>query len=677
MEIPTSTVMSRNDYGRRGHIRPSTLAEDSKSTRIPNQLSKNNLRASQVSDSQGPQQIFTENLGSSKSANEKVQRVRLESEHIGWARLSDLYYKYDQARIQDVKEDIDTLLVFAGLFSAVVSAFAVDSYTTLQQQPEDSTNQILLQISSQLASFTISGSSVNSAASMFTPVSNFKPPSPSVRINTLWSLSLAISLITASLSILVKQWFHEFMAQNTMDPQQQVRIRVFRDQGLKRWRVFEIAAFLPLLLQLALLLFFIGLSEYLRELNKVVGWTTTIVMLGWLAVFVFTTFAPLSSSQCPYKTPVLKSVLFALRTKLLWLPKKVAAEDVRDIDSIARFSNNLPRILRFICRRVLVWVCHSLALEESIVRTAKASDLAILAYSENVLQGEQLQGTFNQCIQDCNFSDLSRYLRSLNGGPIRHFSWRPHPQSQEKDNKSVARMYLTMLGDKGSNYFAKLALDENTVFQDAHESLVFILRTACSPEFVDEMLLLALLRLVKSDESTATLAMASFYRVIAGFKSDGKRVWLGLLKRSLQDSSSSTVTNLVAATENMLQALWGLVSTETLSQKPYLKAFIQQAFLDDDVDPVVMTHVFSQFCILLGKSARRRYSVLLMKTMDGLVDILKRHRNEARSATEEFYLTNAFFTFQTLGVENAQLMSRIRDLHPNPIELGRRDMGFV
>ena len=44
-----------------------------------------------------------------------MYRVRLESERTGWARLSDLYQKYDQERVQDVKEDIDTLLVFVGI----------------------------------------------------------------------------------------------------------------------------------------------------------------------------------------------------------------------------------------------------------------------------------------------------------------------------------------------------------------------------------------------------------------------------------------------------------------------------------------------------------------------------------------------------------------------------------
>ena len=39
------------------------------------------------------------------------------AERRGWARLSDLFRRYDQARVQDVKEDMDTLLVFVRVFN--------------------------------------------------------------------------------------------------------------------------------------------------------------------------------------------------------------------------------------------------------------------------------------------------------------------------------------------------------------------------------------------------------------------------------------------------------------------------------------------------------------------------------------------------------------------------------
>ena len=41
-----------------------------------------------------------------------IQKVQIEPDRKGWARLADMYYKYDEDKIRDAKEDIDTLLVF-------------------------------------------------------------------------------------------------------------------------------------------------------------------------------------------------------------------------------------------------------------------------------------------------------------------------------------------------------------------------------------------------------------------------------------------------------------------------------------------------------------------------------------------------------------------------------------
>lgn len=42
--------------------------------------------------------------------------MQIEPERKGWARLADLVRSHDKERIEDVKEDIDTLLVFVSPF---------------------------------------------------------------------------------------------------------------------------------------------------------------------------------------------------------------------------------------------------------------------------------------------------------------------------------------------------------------------------------------------------------------------------------------------------------------------------------------------------------------------------------------------------------------------------------
>ena len=52
----------------------------------------------------------------SKEETNRSQRVRVEPERTGWARLYDLVRQVDKDRVADVKEDIDTLLVFVSPF---------------------------------------------------------------------------------------------------------------------------------------------------------------------------------------------------------------------------------------------------------------------------------------------------------------------------------------------------------------------------------------------------------------------------------------------------------------------------------------------------------------------------------------------------------------------------------
>ncbi|EJD44222.1 hypothetical protein AURDEDRAFT_27370, partial [Auricularia subglabra TFB-10046 SS5] len=53
------------------------------------------------------------------------------TEEEAWKQCSTLMAKHDDEICKAYREEIDTLLVFAGLFSAVVTAFTVESYQWL------------------------------------------------------------------------------------------------------------------------------------------------------------------------------------------------------------------------------------------------------------------------------------------------------------------------------------------------------------------------------------------------------------------------------------------------------------------------------------------------------------------------------------------------------------------
>ena len=46
----------------------------------------------------------------------EIQRMHIEPDRKGWAGLVDMYRVYDESRIKDAKEDVDTLLVFVRTF---------------------------------------------------------------------------------------------------------------------------------------------------------------------------------------------------------------------------------------------------------------------------------------------------------------------------------------------------------------------------------------------------------------------------------------------------------------------------------------------------------------------------------------------------------------------------------
>lgn len=138
--------------------------------------------------------------------------------------------------------------------------------------------------------------------------SGFQPSEADVRVNVLWFASLVLSLTTASFSILVKQWLREYLAVKNPSPLARLRLRHYRYPALEQWKVFEIAAFLPLVQQLALSLFFVGLCYFTASVHESVGYTTLPLVTGWAFCFSMITILPVFFPRCPYRTAPTKSL---------------------------------------------------------------------------------------------------------------------------------------------------------------------------------------------------------------------------------------------------------------------------------------------------------------------------------------------------------------------------------
>ncbi|KAJ3486269.1 hypothetical protein NLI96_g4343 [Meripilus lineatus] len=232
-----------------------------------------------------------------------------------WPELSDTLTKHDGNQVDAHYQNIDTLLVLSGLFSAVVTTLIIEAYKQLQQDPADTTVQLLLQISMQLSSLSVNPGFINSTY-VPPPSLPFSPRPSAVLVNILWFTSLVLSLVTASLGMLVKQWFREYHSKLNLSPEQYCQVRLFRVRGLRKYKVAEIASFLPILLQIALILFFIGLILFAQSVHASLATVVSIIVAIWLFFVVSTTFLPIMSPSCPYKTPFLKSIFLYLRNLL-------------------------------------------------------------------------------------------------------------------------------------------------------------------------------------------------------------------------------------------------------------------------------------------------------------------------------------------------------------------------
>ncbi|KAI0716802.1 hypothetical protein C8Q76DRAFT_795052 [Earliella scabrosa] len=223
----------------------------------------------------------------------------------GWSDATEVVKTYYEELVPRWKEELDTLLVYAGLVSAILAAFNVEAYGLLQPDPSDTMVTVLQQISAQLDSLQLNRSSASPLPSR--PCTDYRPPfetpTTAVWINSLWFSSLVCSLASASIALLVKQWLHQAITGLSGTSHDSARLRQHRLDGLLRWRVGTIIDALPILLQTSLALFLVGLVILLWTLHDVVASIITCIVGILLAFSAAMTIIPVFKWDCSYRSP--------------------------------------------------------------------------------------------------------------------------------------------------------------------------------------------------------------------------------------------------------------------------------------------------------------------------------------------------------------------------------------
>ena len=219
----------------------------------------------------------------------------------------------------------------------MVTTFVIATYPSLQ--PDNTDEMVFLMRHLLAQSYTFDGGLLNPTDPPF------EVPLWALRVNGLWFASLIISLSTASIGMLVKQWLTEYLAMEWISPQEQLRARQYRRPALEGWKVFEIAAILPLFLHISLGLFFIGLCFYTAAANYTIGLSTFPLVVGWAFVAIMTTIAPILTPRCPYKVTLFKAALRSVRryvTSRLWVPMNWTGRII--ISAMGWFWDNVIRL---------------------------------------------------------------------------------------------------------------------------------------------------------------------------------------------------------------------------------------------------------------------------------------------------------------------------------------------
>ena len=130
------------------------------------------------------------------------------------------------------------------------------------------------------------------------------PPPTMVHVQAILFASLVVSLLSAFLAMLGKQWLNRYMSTDlrgsAVDRSQNRQRKL---DGIVAWYFDHVMESLPLMLQAALLLLGCALSRYLWNISITVA--SVVVGLTSLGVvfYIFIVVAGAASERCPYQTP--------------------------------------------------------------------------------------------------------------------------------------------------------------------------------------------------------------------------------------------------------------------------------------------------------------------------------------------------------------------------------------
>lgn len=241
--------------------------------------------------------------GPSWAGQDQAQLEEIDGSEALFTMYMERAGKEDKEMAERWKSDADSILVFSGLFSATVATAISLTFPDLKPDPQDKSNFYLANIYQLLASEN--GSQITVPTTL--PVlPTFSPPASAVWVNSLWFLSLVISLTCALFAILLQQWARLYLTtyhtRHTL--LKEARIREFLAEGIDKFRLPFVAEALRALHHISFFLFLAGLAVLLFNTHL----TVFAFVAGWIGLvtgaYMFFTQVPVFWTNAPYSTPL-------------------------------------------------------------------------------------------------------------------------------------------------------------------------------------------------------------------------------------------------------------------------------------------------------------------------------------------------------------------------------------
>ncbi|KAG8946245.1 hypothetical protein FRC04_011991 [Tulasnella sp. 424] len=253
---------------------------------------------------QAPESEFEE--GTNKILNKicdllkRLPDIKAE-EACGTTRLWRTYQKeaaeYDTELLNRYNKSLDTVLIFAGLFSAVNTSFITFLQPGLSQDPNEMTHALLRLMIHTISNSTFTDSDVSLPIWL-------GPPTSAIWTQSILYASLATCLLSAFGATMGKQWLEQYAEVDVRGNEEERGLsRQRKLDGATKWGCTAALDALPLLLQVNLFLFGLAICTWLWSQQNTIG---SVVIGATATGFLFYLSLLISSiaiADFPFKPP--------------------------------------------------------------------------------------------------------------------------------------------------------------------------------------------------------------------------------------------------------------------------------------------------------------------------------------------------------------------------------------